>query len=217
MMRPRILLADDHVLVLEAFRKLLAADYDIVGAVTDGQSLVQAVDDLRPDVILLDVSMPRLNGLDAIERIKVIRPHARIIVLTMQEDRDTAADAIRRGALGFVLKSSPPSELFEAIGSVLRGTVFVSPTVADVPAAVFAREAVRPARRSGLTLRQREVLQLLAEGKSMAEAARVLNVTPRTIAFHKYSMMEQLGFKTTSELILHAAALGLVARDRGAS
>jgi DNA-binding NarL/FixJ family response regulator len=215
MIRPRLLLADDHTLVLEAFRKLLASDYDIVGTVTDGQALVHAVGDLRPDVILLDVAMPRLNGLDAIERVRAILPHARIIVLTMQEDRDTAADAIRRGALGFVLKSSPPSELFEAIATVLKGKVHVSPAIIEVPAEVFAQEAVRPGRRAGLTLRQREVLQLLAEGKSMTQAGRILDVTPRTIAFHKYSMMEQLGLKTTSELILYAASLGMVARERG--
>lgn len=215
MSRPRILLADDHVLVLEAFRKLLASDYDIVGAVTDGQSLVTAAGDLHPDVVVLDIAMPHLNGLDAIERVKARVPRSRLIVLTMQHDRDTAADAIRRGAVGFVLKSSPSSELFEAISEALKGKVYVSPAVAGVPSGVFAEEALRSTRRSGLTLRQREVLQLLAEGKSMNEAARLLNVTPRTIAFHKYSMMEQLGLKTSSELILHAQALGLVSGSRG--
>jgi DNA-binding NarL/FixJ family response regulator len=154
--------------------------------------------------------MPQLNGLDAIERIKTQRSRIRLIALTQQEDLDTAAEAIRRGASGYVLKSSAPTELFEAIEEVLQGRLYISPRIARAPSAVFAAEALRTTRGRTLTLRQREVLQLLAEGKSMKEAAHVLDVTPRTIAFHKYSMMEQLGLKTSAELVQHAVTLGLV-------
>jgi DNA-binding NarL/FixJ family response regulator len=213
-MKPTILIAEDHAVVLEGFRKLLDPSYDIVGTVTDGQALVKAVDDLAPDVILLDLAMPRLNGLDAIERVRARRPRSRMIVLTMQEDQDTAAEAIRRGALGYVLKSSDPAELFLAIEEALCGRVFVSPALSPEPPAVFAGKAAGRAKKGGLTLRQREVLQLLAEGKSMKEAADVLDLTPRTIAFHKYSMMEQLGLKTTAELIRYALTLGIVAQNR---
>jgi DNA-binding NarL/FixJ family response regulator len=213
-MKPTILIAEDHAVVLEGFRKLLGPTYDIVGTVTDGQALVKALDDLAPDIILLDLSMPRLNGLDAIERVKARRPRTRLIVLTAQEDSDTAAEAIRRGALAYVLKSSDPAELFRAIEEALRGRVFISPAVSQDPPAVFARKAAQGGKTKGLTLRQREVLQLLAEGKSMKEAAGVLDLTPRTIAFHKYSMMEQLGLKTTAELIQYAVMLGLVVQNR---
>jgi len=217
MRRARLLIADDHALVLDGFRKLLAPAYDIVGTVTDGQSLVRAAEEVAADVILIDLSMPQLNGLDAIQRIKARGTRARLIVLTMQEDRDVAAEAIRRGASAFVLKSSAASELFEAIEAVLAGRIYLSPSIADAPPGVFAGAAARNARGGSLTLRQREVLQLVAEGKSMKEAARVLGVTPRTIAFHKYSIMEQLGLKTSAQLVQHAVTLGLVTparRDR---
>ena len=210
MSRPRILIADDHELVVQGFKRLLAATCDVVGTVTDGQSLIRAAVELAPDIVLVDITMPQLNGLDAIERLKAERPKIRMVVLTQQEDADTAAEAIRRGAMGFVLKSSAPSELFDAIEEVLRGKVYISTVISIEPGAVFAQGAVRKSRGAALTLRQREVLQLLAEGRSMKEAARVLDVTPRTIAFHKYSMMEQLGLKTTAQLVQHAVALGLV-------
>jgi DNA-binding NarL/FixJ family response regulator len=214
MPRRRIVIADDHKMVLEAFTNLLSTDYDIVAAVADGQSLVRATVAHAPDVVLVDITMPQLNGLDAIERLKSERPRVYIIVLTMEEDADTAADAIRRGASGYVLKSSESSELFTAIEEVLNGHIFISPVVARETSGHFAAEAERNARGTALTLRQREVLQLLAEGMSMKQAADRLGVTPRTIAFHKYSMMEQLGFKTTAELVQHAVVLGLVARHR---
>ena len=213
MPRPRILLADDHTLLLEAFKKLLESTYDVVGAVTDGQALVKAAEELKPDVILVDVAMPHLNGLDACERVRQRVPRAKLIFLTMNDDPDTAAEAIRRGASGYLLKASPPSDLFEAIRQVLDGKIYVAPTIAGGPVGVFVSNAEK-GKGSGLTLRQREVLQLLAEGKSMKEAADILNITSRTIAFHKYSMMEQLGFKTTAELVQHAVTLGLVSGRR---
>jgi DNA-binding NarL/FixJ family response regulator len=214
MARHRIVIADDHKLVLEAFTNLLSPVHDVVAAVGDGQSLVRATVDLAPDVVLVDITMPQLNGLDAIERVKSERPRVRVIVLTMEEDADTAADAIRRGASGYVLKSSESAELFTAIEEAMAGRVYVSETVARGPSSHFAAEAARGARGTALTLRQREVLQLLAEGMPMKQAADRLGVTPRTIAFHKYSMMEQLGLRTTAELVQHAVTLGLVARNR---
>ena len=213
MARTRILLADDHAVVLDAFRKLLEPHYDVVATVTDGQALVRAARDLAPDVILVDLMMPQLNGLDAIERVRQHLPRARIVVLTMSEDPDTAAEAIRRGASGFVIKSAGAAQLFAAITQVLAGKTYVSEQIANEPSGVFASEALRH-KPTGLSLRQREVLQLLAEGKSMKDAAQVLNVTARTIAFHKYSMMEQLGLRTTAELVQHAVALGLVSQSR---
>jgi DNA-binding NarL/FixJ family response regulator len=211
MARARILIADDHELVVQAFKTLLSTAHDVVGTVTDGQSLLKVAAELSPEIVLVDLTMPQLNGLDAIERLKTQQPRMRLIAVTQQEDFDTAAEAIRRGASGYVLKSSAPTELFEAIDEVLQDRPYVSPKIARAPSAVFASEALRTKRGSALTLRQREVLQLLAEGKSMKEAAHLLNVTPRTIAFHKYAMMEQLGFTTTAELVQHAVGLGLVA------
>lgn len=207
--RTRILIADDHELVVQAFKKLLATAYDVVGTVTDGQTLVKSAAALAPEIVLVDITMPQLNGLDAIERIKTEHPRIRLIALTQQEDFDTAAEAIRRGASGYVLKSSAPTELFEAIEEVMRGKVYVSPRIARAPSAVFATAAMQARRMSALTMRQREVLQLLAEGRTMKEAAHVLNLTPRTIAYHKYAMMAQLGLKTTAELVQHAVTLGL--------
>ena len=211
MPRARILLADDHTVVLDAFKKLLEPAYDVVGTAADGHALVAAAETLKPDLIILDVAMPNLNGLDACERVRQRLPGAKIIFLTMTHDRDTAAEAIRRGASGYVLKSAPSLELFEAISEVLRGKTYVTPAMTDEPSAVFVARAQK-GKAAALSLRQREVLQLLAEGKSMKEAADTLNVTPRTIAFHKYTMMERLGFKTTAELVQHAVMIGLVSR-----
>lgn len=207
--RPRVLLADDHTVVLEAFAALLAPRCDVVGMVTDGHALVERAQALNPDVILVDVAMPRLNGLDACERVRQVVPGAKLVFLTMSQDLDTAREAIRRGASGYVLKSSGAAELFEAIAAALRGSVYVSPALVDEPVGAFVSSATA-SRKEGLSLRQREVLQLLAEGKSMREAAEILRVTPRTIAFHKYSMMEYLGLKTGAELIRYAINAGLV-------
>src|SRR5262252_5796893 len=212
MTRPRVLIADDHAILLDAFRKLLEPQYDVVGTVTDGQALVKAAEALKPDVILADISMPRLNGLDAGERLRNRVPKAKLLFLTVSEDPDVAAEAIRRGAAGYLLKKSASAELFEALRAVLRGRTYVTPAIAKEPTAVFVSTAKRAGPARNLGLRQREVLQLLAEGKSMKEAADVLGVTPRTIAFHKYTMMEQLGLKSGAELVQHAVKLGLVAR-----
>jgi DNA-binding NarL/FixJ family response regulator len=203
-------LADDHVILLEAFRKLLEPVCHVVGAVTDGRALVDAALKLKPDIVVADINMPQLNGLDACEHLKTRLPQTKLIFLTVNEDQETAMDAIRRGASGYLLKKSAAIELFEAIQKVSHGRTYLTPFISRDPVAVFVAKAKSIKTVGSLTLRQREVLQLLAEGRSMKEAADVLKVTARTIAFHKYSMMEQLGLKTTAELIRHAADLGLV-------
>ena len=208
--RPRILLADDHAILLDAFRKMLEPMYEVAGAVTDGREMIQAAEKLRPDVIVADISMPRLNGLDACQRLRERLPEAKLIFLTMTEDPDIAAEAIRRGASGYVLKKSAASELFDAIRQALQGRIYVTPAIARGPAAIFVADARKSGGARELSLRQREVLQLLAEGRSMKEAAAVLHVTPRTIAFHKYSIMEHLGLKTGAELITYAVEHRLV-------
>lgn len=211
-MRPRrfrILLADDHPILADSLRMVLSQHYDVVGSVSDGHALLKAAEELQPDIIVSDIAMPGLNGLDAATRLRQRLPRVRLLFLTMTLDQDVAAEAIRRGADAYVVKSASVSELFEAIGQVLDGRPYITPAITEEPAGVFIERAHRSGRPT-LTVRQREVLQLLAEGRSMKEAAAVLDLTPRTIAFHKYTMMEQLGAKTTAALIQHAVALGLV-------
>ena len=207
--KPRVLLADDHALILGAFEKLLAGACDIVGQVGDGRALVAAVEALNPDVVVLDISMPLLNGLDAGRQIKQKSRNVKLVYLTMNEDPDLAAEAFRAGASGYLLKSSAASELTTAIREVAQGRTYITPLVA----AGLVEALQQPSdRRSGedLTPRQREVLQLLAEGRSMKEVASLLSLTPRTVAFHKYQMMEQLKVKSTAELIQYAVKHHLV-------
>ena len=221
MNRPRILLADDHTILLEAFKKLLEPTCVVIGTARDGRELIDAAVKLRPDVVVADISMPRLNGLDACERLKQLLPGTKLIVLTQNEDRDVAAEAIRRGANGYLLKKSASAELFKAIQEVLQGRTFVTSFITGGVTSVFVNRAKSgESHRHTLTLRQREVLQLLAEGKSMKEAADALHLTPRTIAFHKYSIMEHMSFKTGAELVQYAVQLGLVTpqtRESGAA
>jgi DNA-binding NarL/FixJ family response regulator len=208
--RPRLLLADDHTILLDAFKRLLEPQYAVVGTVSDGRALIEAARRLKPDVIVADISMPRLNGLDACEELIERLPDTRLIFLTVNEDPDVAADAFRRGAAGFLLKKAAASELFTALERVLDGRAYITPLITSEPMAVFIERAQHRGGRHQLSLRQREVLQLLAEGRSMKEAADLLKLVPRTIAFHKYTMMEQLGFKTGAELVQYAVRLGLV-------
>ena len=207
MTRPRILMADDHLMLLEAFKALLEPDFEVVGTVTDGRTLVQAFAQLNPDVVLLDVAMPLLNGLDAGRQLKAQRKSVKLIYLTMNPDPDVASEALRLGASGYVLKSSAAQELKQAIHEALRGRSYITPLITrDVVGSLIEQ---RPGRQE-LTSRQREVLQLLAEGKSMKEVAAILDLTPRTVAFHKYRMMEQLHLKTTAELVKFAVRRGIV-------
>jgi DNA-binding NarL/FixJ family response regulator len=203
MSRPRVLLADDHALLLGAFEKLLSADCDIVGQVSDGRALVDAAEELKPDVIVLDISMPLLNGLEAARQIKQKARGAKLVFLTMNEDTDLAAEAFRAGASGYLLKRSAASELLTAIREVLQGRSYVTPLITEGLVGSLLHGADHAPSRE-LTPRQREVLQLLAEGRSMKEVASLLNLTPRTVAFHKYRIMEQLKVKSTAELVQYA-------------
>jgi DNA-binding NarL/FixJ family response regulator len=208
-MRLRVLLADDHAIVLEALKKLIESAFEVVGTATDGRSLIALAEQMLPDVIVTDIGMPHLNGLEACERLLKKVPESRIIFLTVAEDPDVAEEAIRRGAFGYVLKKAASSELFKAIQTVARGRIYVTSSITCEPVNVFVSRARNHEHREPLTLRQREVLQLLAEGKSMKEAADILNITPRTIAFHKYSMMQHLGITRNSELVRYATQSGL--------
>jgi DNA-binding NarL/FixJ family response regulator len=208
MTRPRILMADDHLMLLEAFRALLEPEFEVVGTVTDGRMLLEEFARLHPDVVLIDVAMPLLNGLDAGRQLKAQRRSVKLIYLTMNPDPDLAGEALRLGASGYVLKSSAAHELKQAIHEALLGRSYITPLITrDVVGSLIER---RPARHE-LTSRQREVLQLLAEGRSMKEVAAILDLTPRTVAFHKYRMMEQLRLKTTAELVQFAVRQGIVA------
>ncbi|MCL4181453.1 MAG: response regulator transcription factor [Verrucomicrobia bacterium] len=211
--RPRLLLADDHAILLEAFKRLLEPVYEVVGTVTNGRALVEAALRLKPDAIVADIGMPQLNGLDACEELTGQLPDTRLVFLTVNEDPDIAAEAIRRGAAGYLLKKAVASELFTALERVLSGRFYITPLISSEPLAVFIARAQHGHGGHKLSLRQREVLQLLAEGRAMKEAADLLKISPRTIAFHKYTMMEQLGFKTSAELVQYAVRLGLVSSE----
>src|SRR2546421_9625306 len=188
MKRPRVLLADDHRLLREAFAQLLEPNCDVVGAVADGRALLAAARELRPDIVVLDIAMPLLNGLDAARQLKRTMPEVKVIFLTVSEDPDLAAEAFRAGASGYLLKNSAASELFQAIQEVLQGRSYVTP-LATRGLVDNCFRPPEPERKSGaLSPRQREVLQLLAEGHTMKEVAGVLNITVRTVAFHKYGM-----------------------------
>ena len=204
MRRPRVLLADDHRLLREAFIKLLEPTCDVVGAVGDGRALLEAAPGLRPDIVVLDVSMPSLNGLDAARQLKRLMPAVKVIFLTVNEDPDLASEAFRAGASGFVLKASAASELLQAIQDVFEGRSYVTPlaTQGMVDHLLHQPESAKGARE--LSPRQREVLQLLAEGRTMKEIGAILKIATRTVAFHKYSMMELLGIKSSAELVQFA-------------
>jgi DNA-binding NarL/FixJ family response regulator len=200
---PRVLLADDHELVRGAFEKLLADECTVIGHVADGRTLVDEAGKLKPDVIVLDIAMPLLNGLEAGRQIKQILPNVKLVFLTMQEDSDIAAEAFRAGASAYLLKRSAPSELMTAIREVVHGRSYVTPLVTEgLVESLMTIDDRKPSRE--LTSRQREILQLLAEGRSMKEIGGELDITPRTVAFHKYRMMEQLKIKSTAELIQYA-------------
>jgi DNA-binding NarL/FixJ family response regulator len=201
---PRVILADDHTILVEAFRKLLEPACEVVATVADGHALLEVALRFKPDVIVLDIAMPLLNGLDAGRQVKELVPGVKLIFLTMNEDPDLAVEAIRMGASGYLLKKSAASELFKAIQTALRGKSYVTPQIARGMETSFIRDPEGNKHNQTLTPRQRQVVQLLAEGKSMKEAADVLKVATRTIAFHKYRIMEDLKLKTTADLIQFA-------------
>lgn len=210
MAKPRVLLADDHTLLVEAFRRLLEGDFEIVGAVSDGAALVDAARRLRPDVIVADVSMPRMGGLEAARRLRAEQPTTRIVFLTVNEDAHLAAEAFRLGALGWVLKASTATELVLAVRAALRGRRYLTALIAGGEIDALPVPAARLDDVEQLTAREREVLQLLAEGKAMKEVAATLGIAVRTVAFHKYRMMNSLGIRTTAELVRFAERNRLV-------
>jgi DNA-binding NarL/FixJ family response regulator len=211
MPRPKVLLAEDHKVVAEALRELLADCFELVAVVHDGRALVKATEELCPDVIVTDISMPLLNGLDAIRQLLERRPRTRVVVLTMHQDRYLAAEAFRSGVCGYVLKVSPAEELVSAIREAAEGRAYVSSLITDDLDTLLI-EAGRGAagKQTPLTPRQREVLQLIAEGRTMKEAAAILNISPRTAESHKYEIMQALGVQTIAELVQCAIRMKLI-------
>jgi len=208
--RPRVLLADDHTLVRDAFEQLLQPTCDVVGTVSDGRALLEAAPRLRPDVIVADISMPLLNGLDACQQLRPQLPATKWVFVTVNEDPDLAVEAFRLGASAYLLKNSAATELFEAIAAAIRGEHHLTPLIGKgLPLAAFLVRT-QADHTEGLTARQREVLQLLAEGRAMKEVAGILGVSTRTVAFHKYAVMRRLRVRTTAGLVQHAVKLGLI-------
>ena len=197
------MLADDHTMVVEAFVRLLADSYDIVGVVSDGMALLKQAPQLRPHVVILDLGMPLLNGFEAGRQLKKLLPSTKIIVLTMNEDVDIAKEALRNWASAFLLKKSAGSELAYAINEVLHHRTYVTPRMAQRIEEEFAR-APDPDRQMQLTKRQTEVIQLLVEGYTMKEVGAMLNIKPRTVAYHKYQVMDWYGLKTHAEFVMFA-------------
>ena len=204
MKRIRILLADDHAMICAGFQKLLEPQYEVVGAVGDGLALLKSAPELKPDLILLDVGMPLLNGLNAGRELKKLMPNVKLVFLTMNPDPDVAAEALRIGASGYLLKNSESGELLRAVQDALRGLTYVTPQIAAALERNYIRDPRSLERRRDLSDRQREVLQMLAEGRTAKEIAFVLQISLRTVRFHKYRIMEELGISTNSELVQYA-------------
>jgi len=203
--RPRIIIADDHTLVAEACKKLLESEYDVVATVGDGRTLVRTAAALKPQVIIVDISMPLLNGLDAGQQTKKLMPSVKLVYLTMNQDADLAAEAFRCGASGYLLKTCAAAELTTAVREVLKGKSYLSSAIAKDTVDLLLKQSGEAVDEEGqLTERQREVLQLLAEGKSMKEVGSVLNLTTRTVAFHKYRIMQVLHARSNADLVRYA-------------
>jgi DNA-binding NarL/FixJ family response regulator len=204
MRRTRVLLADDHTMVCAGFKKLLEPEFEVVGAVGDGRALLKAVPELKPDLVLVDVGMPLLNGLDACRELKRSYPALKLIFLTMNPDPDVASEAFRIGASGYLLKNSQGTELLQAVHNAVRGLSYTTPQVARALEESYIRDPKSLDRHRHLSDRQREVLQMLAEGRSMKEIASILDISLRTVRFHKYRIMDELGARTTAELVQYA-------------
>jgi DNA-binding NarL/FixJ family response regulator len=211
MKKPRVLLADDHQIVIEGLKSLLGGEFEVVGSVEDGRALVDQAAALHPDLIVADISMPRLNGIEAARQIKKTDKKIKIVFLTMHLDATYAANAFEAGASGFVLKHSAPSELSTALHQAMKGQTYVSPLNAGDLIRTY-REGDSPEKNlfKKISPRQREILQLLAEGKSGKEIASILSISARTVEFHKYRLMEQLHIKTSAELVQYAVKHGII-------
>jgi DNA-binding NarL/FixJ family response regulator len=210
MNRQTVLLADDHPTILEGLRRILSGpELEIAGAVHDGLELIRSAAELRPDLIVADISMPRLNGLDAIKQIRKVDKHVKFIVLTMHPDVSYAVEALSAGVAGYVLKTSAGNELREAVREALRGGTYVAKAIAEKVRDELSSRRQRKAA-GALTPRQREILQMLAEGRSAKQIAAAVHISPRTVEFHKYRIMKALGAGTAAELVRHAIRQGLV-------
>ena len=210
MTRPRVLIADDHRIVAEGLQGLLAPEFDLIDIVEDGRALVEAARAKHPDVIVADINMPELNGIEALVQLRRDNPDARVVLLTMHRDVVFARRALEAGALGYVLKHSAASELLLAVRAALQGRTFITPAIAGELLLSFRQGAnVDADPVAVLTVRQREILQLLAEGRSAKEIAARLNISPRTVEFHKYKMMESLNVNSSAELVRFAVKHGI--------
>jgi DNA-binding NarL/FixJ family response regulator len=212
-MRKRLLLADDHALMLDGLTRLLSGEFDIVGAVTDGRMLIAETERLQPDVVVLDIGMPELNGIEAARRLAKVAPSVRIVFVTQQIDSAYVHAAFTAGAMGYVAKQSAATELITAVRLAIENRYYVTPLAGLEKAELSSADPARtPAEffASRLTPRQREVLQLVAEGKSTKEISACLNISPKTVEFHRTSLMDELGLRTIADLTRYAIARGLV-------
>jgi DNA-binding NarL/FixJ family response regulator len=210
--RSRILIADDHTLVAELCKRLLEAEFNVIGVVSDGRALVRSARESKPDVVVLDIAMPVLNGLDAGRQLKLLLPAVKLVYLTMNPDVEVAAEAFRLGASGYLLKTCAAADIVLAVRDVLRGKSYMSKALPYETINFLRRQDKQLIQEDErLTERQREVLQLLAEGKVMKEVADILNMTTRTVAYHKYRMMEVLGVKSNAELVKYAVRNHVIA------
>ncbi|MCS6296828.1 MAG: response regulator transcription factor [Nitrospira sp.] len=212
MAKPRVLLADDHSLVLEGFRRILEDQCELIGMVEDGRALLEAARRVLPDMVILDISMPLLNGIDAATQLKKTQPSVKVIFVTMHSDADYVRSAFEAGASGYLLKRSAVDELEQAIRTVWAGHTYITPLIAkDLLDVLLSNRPRQPQQKKALTFRQREVLQLLAEGQTMKDIALRLKISSRTVEFHKAQIMEQLELRTTAELIKYALTHGILA------
>jgi DNA-binding NarL/FixJ family response regulator len=202
--RVRLVIADDHTLLAEACKSLLEYEFQVVAIVNNGRDLLRVANELKPDVVILDIAMPQLNGLDAGEQLKKQLPNCKLVFMTMNLAPDVAAEAFRRGASGYVVKTATASELVTAIRRALRSESYLSPLITKETVDFLLRKGASFNEEKRLTPRQSEILQLLAEGMSMKEIASVLNVKPGTVAFHKYHLMQALGVRTNAALLQYA-------------
>lgn len=210
-LRPRVLLADDHMVVLEGLRRVLEPECEVVGTAADGRALLAEAERLKPDIVVADISMPLLNGIDAIRQLRKTAEHIKVVFLTMHADVAYAQKALEAGGSGFILKTSAAGELLTAIHEAMRGRRYITPVLAEQVVQAMAHRRSEPEDGLGaLTIRQREVLQLVAEGKTLKEIAGILHVSTRTAEFHKYRIMQELGLRTTAELTQYAIRNGIV-------
>ena len=211
MKKATVVLADDHRFILEGLKALLSDDFELAGFAEDGRALLELAEKVRPDVIIADISMPNLNGIDAINQLHANGIKSKVIFLTMHQDVTYAARAFDAGASGFVLKHSAPDELVTAIHQALQGRTYITPLIAQQLMDSYKKgDPIKTDGLAALTGRQREILQLLAEGKSAKETAAQLKISPRTVEFHKYEMMQKLSLKTSADLIQFAIRQGLI-------